>query len=202
MGIADRKARNFKRREEDILQAALDLFSEKGVEFVTIEMIAERAEIGKGTIYKHFSSKSEIFGSLIIRQSKEVFALLTKIKTDAPIIVQMKQVLRLFWDMNINNMGKYAVYRKCEQLLVMDDLTPDVLTAFTKTVNEKNRRVKVLIQQGIKEQIFKDEPVENLTAAAIGLVLGVFDIILAGGIKPSEELYSLMENMILKGFMR
>ncbi|MCD4743284.1 MAG: TetR/AcrR family transcriptional regulator [Desulfobacteraceae bacterium] len=202
MGIADRKARNFKRREGDILQAALDLFSEQGVEFVTIEMIAEKAEVGKGTIYKHFSSKSEIFGSLIIRQSKEVFAFLSKIRTDAPIIVQMKQVLRLFWDMNINNMGKYAVFRKCEQLLVMDDLTQDVSAAFTKAVNEKNRRIKMLIKQGIKEEIFRDEPVENLAAAAVGLVIGVFDIILAEEIKPSEELYSLMENMILKGCMR
>ena len=202
MGIADRKARNFKSREEDILQAALNLFAEKGVESVTIEMIAEKAEVGKGTIYKHFSSKSEIFGSLIIRQSKEVFAFLSKIKPDAPIIIQMKQMLRHFWDMNTNNIGTYAVYRKCEQLLVMDDLTPDVLAVFTKTVNEKNRLIKVLIQKGIEEQIFKDEPVENLTAAAVGLVLGVFDIILAGGIKPSEELYSLIENMILKGFMK
>ena len=104
--------------------------------------------------------------------------------------------------MNINNIGKYAVYRKCEQLLVMEDLTPEILSVFTKTVNEKNRRIKMLIQQGIEEQIFKDEPVDNLAAAAIGLVLGDFDIILAEGIKPSEELYSLMENMILKGFMR
>ena len=202
MGIADRKARNFKSREEDILQAALDLFAEKGVESVTIEMIAEKAEVGKGTIYKHFSGKSEIFGSLIIRQSKEVFAFLSKIKPDTPILVQMKQVLRHFWDMNTDNIGTYAVYRKCEQLLVMDDLTPDVLAVFTKTIDKKNRLIRVLIQQGIEEQIFKDEPVDNLVTAAIGLVLGVFDIILAGGIKPSEELYSLMENMILKGFMR
>ena len=71
MGITDRKARNFKSREEDILQAALDLFAEKGVESVTIEMIAEKAEVGKGTIYKHFSGKSEIFGSLISAKARK-----------------------------------------------------------------------------------------------------------------------------------
>lgn len=202
MGIADRKEREFKQREEDILQAAYDLFAEEGIEFVTIEMIAELAEVGKGTIYKHFSSKNEIFGSLVIRQSKEVLDIFTQIKTDAPLIVQIKQVLRLFWDMITNDTRKYAVYRKCDQLLLTEDMSPEVLMEFTRCNNGKNDRIRLLIKEGIKEQIFKDEPVDNLVAAAIGLFTGVFDLILAGEIKPSDELYLLMENMILKGFMR
>ncbi len=202
MGIADRKEREFKQREEDILQAAFDLFADEGIEFVTIEMIAELAEVGKGTIYKHFSSKNEIFGSLIIRQSKEILNTFTKVKLDAPLIVQIKQVLRLFWDLHTNDMRRFAVYRKCDQLLLMEDMAPEVLLEFTRLSNEKNKQIRLLIKRGIDEQIFKDEPVENLVAAAIGLFTGVFDLIFTGEIAPTDELYSLLENMILKGFMR
>ncbi len=201
MSIADRKARQFKQREEDILQAALDLFSEAGIESVTIEMIAEKAEVGKGTIYKHFSSKNEIFGFLVIRQSNEILSAFDKIDVKAPLITQIKQVLRLFWDIITNDIRKFAVYRKCDQLLLMEDMTPEVLMTFTKANREKNRQITALINRGIKDELFRDEPVENLVAAAVGLLTGVFDLIFAGEVKPNEQLYLLMENMILKGFM-
>ncbi|MCD4719440.1 MAG: TetR/AcrR family transcriptional regulator [Desulfobacula sp.] len=202
MGVADRKAREFKRREEDIIRAAFDLFAEHGIEFVTIDMIAEKAEVGKGTIYKHFTSKNEIFAVLIIRQGRELLELLKSVPRDAPVLVQMKKTMRVFWDMQIGDIRKFAVYRKCDQLLLMDDMASEVLTQFEKQSNMKNEFIRSLTQKAIDEQIFKNESVDNLVAAAVGLFQGVFDSVLAGEVTPSEELYNLLENMILKGFMR
>ena len=202
MGIADRKAREFKRREEDIIQAAFDLFAEYGIESVTIDMIAEKAEVGKGTIYKHFSSKNDIFAVLIIRQGQELLEMLEAVPWDAPVLVQIKKTMRIFWDMHISDMRKFSVYRKCDQLLLMEDMGPDVLLEFEKQSSMKNEFIRGLVQRAIDEQIFKDESVDNFVAAAIGLFSGVFDTILAGEVKPSEELYDLIENMIFKGFMR
>ena len=53
-----RKVREFRRREQEILDTALQLFLEQGEDSVTVEMIADRVGIGKGTIYKHFKSKA------------------------------------------------------------------------------------------------------------------------------------------------
>ncbi len=55
-----RKVREFRRREQEILDTALKLFLEQGEDSVTVEMIADAVGIGKGTIYKHFKSKAEI----------------------------------------------------------------------------------------------------------------------------------------------
>ena len=66
MGIAERKIREFKRREEEILQAAFELFKKNGIENTTLEKIAQATEIGKGTIYKHFKSKHEIYAILFL----------------------------------------------------------------------------------------------------------------------------------------
>jgi AcrR family transcriptional regulator len=202
MGIADRKAREFKRREEDIIQAAFDLFAEYGIESVTIDMIAEKAEVGKGTIYKHFSSKNDIFAFLIIRQGEELLEMLESVPRDAPVLVQIKKTMRVFWKVHINDMRKFSVYRKCDQLLFMDDMGPDVLLQFEKQQKMKNEFISGLVQRAVNEQIFKDESVENLVVAAVGLFSGVFDAILAGEVEPSEELYQLLESMIFKGFMR
>lgn len=202
MAVADRKAREFERREEDIIQAAFDLFAEHGIESVTIDMIAEQAEVGKGTIYKHFSSKNDIFAVLTIRQGQELIEALSSASEDDPIIVQIKHTMRVFWDMQTKDIRKYAVYRKCDQLLLMEDMAPEVLVQFEKQNNMKAAYIRALIQRAVDEQIFKNASVDNLAAAIVGLFSGVFDTILAGEVQPSEELYEIVENMVFKGFMR
>lgn len=66
MGIAERKKREFENREQVILGAALNLLDCDEWLSVTVDQIAEAAEIGKGTIYKHFSSKEEIYARLTL----------------------------------------------------------------------------------------------------------------------------------------
>ncbi|MGA2352712.1 MAG: TetR/AcrR family transcriptional regulator [Terracidiphilus sp.] len=43
-----------------ILTSAIDLFSRRGLEAVTIDEIAIAADVGKGTIYNYFSTKEDI----------------------------------------------------------------------------------------------------------------------------------------------
>jgi AcrR family transcriptional regulator len=47
-----------------ILQAALDEFSEKGYHATAIDSIAERAGIAKGTVYRYFRTKEQLFNVL------------------------------------------------------------------------------------------------------------------------------------------
>lgn len=67
MARSDRKQREFEQREQDILDAALALFSRSNWETVTIEQIARTADVGKGTVYKHFASKDELLFRLMLR---------------------------------------------------------------------------------------------------------------------------------------
>lgn len=62
-----RKERERLARREEILAAAKKVFSERGFEKATLDEIAEVAEFGKGTIYNYFSSKEELFASIIER---------------------------------------------------------------------------------------------------------------------------------------
>lgn len=47
------------------MEAALSVFSERGVDATTIERITDRADVGKGTFYRHFVDKDEIMISLV-----------------------------------------------------------------------------------------------------------------------------------------
>lgn len=57
------KEKIFRRRE--IIQAARDIFSQRGFTQATLDEIAERAEFGKGTLYNYFPSKDDLFHAVI-----------------------------------------------------------------------------------------------------------------------------------------
>lgn len=59
-------------REQEILQAARDVFAERGFDDASIDEIADRVGIGKGTVYLHFPSKIDILAALMQQMASEV----------------------------------------------------------------------------------------------------------------------------------
>ena len=66
-----RKEREFLRHRQEILEAALELFSEKGFHNVTMNEIAKESEFAVGTIYNFFSNKEDLYKALILEKSEE-----------------------------------------------------------------------------------------------------------------------------------
>ncbi len=60
MGTAQRKEREKQQRKEEIIQAAEQLFFSRGFEQSTMDDIAEKAELSKGTLYLYFKSKEDL----------------------------------------------------------------------------------------------------------------------------------------------
>ncbi len=52
-------------RRIEIIEAAIEVFGEYGFHKGKVEKIAEKAGIGKGTVYEYFSSKKEIFQQML-----------------------------------------------------------------------------------------------------------------------------------------
>ena len=64
MPVLERRQREKEARRQQILDAARDLFFDRGFEGTTIDEIAQRTEISKGAVYLHFPSKEEIYFTL------------------------------------------------------------------------------------------------------------------------------------------
>ncbi|MDD7967181.1 TetR/AcrR family transcriptional regulator [Actinomycetospora lemnae] len=70
-------------RVAQMLDAAGDLLLAHGYRRVTVEDVARRAGVGKGTVYLHFASKLELFAGVLVRESVEVTAeLLAALRAD------------------------------------------------------------------------------------------------------------------------
>ena len=82
-------------RQEDtkgrILSAALELFSKRGYEAVTVEQIAQAVGIKAPSLYKHFKSKREIFDSIVEMEKERYLNQCKSITSDIRGIEAVKQ---------------------------------------------------------------------------------------------------------------
>lgn len=81
-GGAMSRQQQFKQREETILQVAEQLLLESGEGDITLDSLAEQLDLAKGTLYKHFVSKDELFLQLIIGYEMQLLSL-SNINDDA-----------------------------------------------------------------------------------------------------------------------
>src|ERR1700754_1285211 len=80
------------RRAQRILDAAAELVLRWGYKRVTVEEVAKRAGIGKGTVYLHFDSRAWLFVCLLMRESLDlVDELIAAIRRDAAAVLPAAQ---------------------------------------------------------------------------------------------------------------
>jgi TetR/AcrR family transcriptional regulator len=66
VGTTGRRERERAKRRQDILQAAREVFFGEGFSRATIDDVAARAEVSKGTVYLYFESKGAILAHLVL----------------------------------------------------------------------------------------------------------------------------------------
>src|SRR5262245_2337940 len=59
-------------KREAILEAALELFAERGFHGTAVPLIADKAGIGAGTVYRYFESKEAIVNALYQRHKQDL----------------------------------------------------------------------------------------------------------------------------------
>ncbi len=81
-------------RESRILDAAGELLLSFGYRKVTVDDVARRAEVGKGTVYLHWSSKLELFAAVLMREVAWLTATHLEVLRSDPAEVQLHRTLR------------------------------------------------------------------------------------------------------------
>ncbi|MGK8440330.1 TetR/AcrR family transcriptional regulator [Ectopseudomonas hydrolytica] len=84
----------FQQRENALLESARQLFQEQSWDRVTIAEVALHAGIGKGTVYKHFSSKEALYARLVLDCSRRHLSELREVASQASPQAAMRRVIR------------------------------------------------------------------------------------------------------------
>jgi AcrR family transcriptional regulator len=78
MGIKERREREKKERRGTILDIAEAVFLEKGYSGTTMDEVASRAELSKGTLYLYYNSKEELYLGVNLRALRKMYELFTE----------------------------------------------------------------------------------------------------------------------------
>jgi AcrR family transcriptional regulator len=103
-------------RRDAILAAALEEFSARGFAAARLEDVAQRAGVGKGTIYLHFRDKEALFQELI---STMLVPFIANIEATPPSGVPIRMVLERFVDLFLREI--YATDRRKLIRLIMTE---------------------------------------------------------------------------------
>ncbi|MDM1247481.1 MULTISPECIES: TetR/AcrR family transcriptional regulator [Acinetobacter] len=79
----DRQAQ-FRAREALIFQVAEQLLLENGESGMTLDALAAELDLAKGTLYKHFQSKDELYMLLIIRNERMLLEMIKDTEKEFP----------------------------------------------------------------------------------------------------------------------
>ena len=152
-----------------ILKAAKELFIENGYHDTSMSAIAETADLGKGTLYWHFDSKSELFQSMISRETKIILSELNKL---ANANLKAEEILKKFIKIRLKRIMEH---KKTTQMFmdsenfVNDEFKKTMFKLFQSFIDLLTDTIK----QGIKEGCFYTEDPEKAASAFLGMINGI-----------------------------
>lgn len=84
-----------------LLEAAHDLFVERGYESATIRDIAAGAHLSTGAVFANFSDKADLFNEVILADFRRLDELMAAASGDGPLKAQLQRLLTLACDSHL-----------------------------------------------------------------------------------------------------
>lgn len=157
-----RGSRRKRQTREKLLQAAMELMAERGMDGVAINEITERADVGFGTFYNHFPSKEAIYAALI-KQVFEDFA--DDIDTRTRGMTDPAEILAFSIQMTLQKAAQDVLWGK---FLVRESITPDALT------RGLGQRLVRDVMMGLQQERFaSNDPISSFITLSGTMIAGI-----------------------------
>jgi len=180
--------RRAKARPDEVLDAALDLFMEKGFAATKVEEVAQRAGISKGTIYLYFPSKEALMEGLIKRALSPIA--LKAVSAIDTLNVDPRMILKMVGGIIAKNMSDPRIMAIPKLIIRESANFPELATMYRREVIDKAMPAAIrLIERQIEAGRFRRVDPELTFRTVIGpivahlLMAEIFDIRPEGGLQ-------------------
>lgn len=157
-----KKQLEFERRERLILSAALSLFEGPHWEQVTVEQISKQAEIGKGTVYKHFTCKEEIYAHIALDFSEQLMNAYEQLDPELDVLATLKQVIGLSFSSFLANTEQARVMLYCKRSDYRERLSPALRERFEQADERFEHYINGVLELGVERKLLPKLPNEQL----------------------------------------
>ena len=163
MGISERKQREKEQRKKLIVDTSKKLFRKHGFDDVTMQMIAESAELAKGTLYLYFKEKNEILYEILFHSVSSLgIAVRDAAQKDGTAHERLESIINVFLSFQSNSTESFFISGIFEALSLkrLSDGSP----RFRALMTEYSLLMKTLLDKGQEEGSIRKDIDTTLTA--------------------------------------
>ena len=179
-------------REQQMLDAAVQLFSAHGYHETSMDAIAAQAQISKPMLYLYYGSKEELFGACL---SRELGRFIDAVRADIDLKASPRELLRR----TIVSVLHYIDANRASWIVLYTQATSS--QAFAHTVREGRERIIELVSRMLSAGTRNPEPDTDFHMMAIALV-GAGEAVatrVSAGDVDVDEAVELLINLFWRG---
>ena len=206
MGIAERKEREKEKRRQDIIESAEKVFFSKGIENATMDEVAEKAELSKGTLYLYFKNKEALQFAIAIKGAEMLMQsfknIINKQKSG---LENLLDIGREFISFSRNNPDYFNMFMQFQGANALPKMNQEETARYFREQSPMAFVVEI-VKEGINDRSLRDDIPAGLLATTLwSQMLGVMQVISNKkeihslfNIKPGEILQTHFE-LVLNG---
>jgi uroporphyrinogen III methyltransferase/synthase len=180
-----KKENNKQLKRTKIIEAASILFSRKSYHEVMMEEVAKLASIAKGTVYNYYSSKEELYFSIMKgRMEKLNISLKENISGQKSSVDSLHSFILHLYMFMMKHQNFFLMYRK-ESLSAEHTLCSELI----KLENDLKTILRRIIKSGKIEGIFRDINEEFCVDLVLGSIYGVVHRGIEKNLNEDQKIY-------------
>ncbi len=155
--------------KERILEASLEVFSQKGFHPATMDEIAEKAGVGKGTLYRYFETKEKLFAELVRLRLDELGRTAGSVMDGQDdVLTMISKYIRMYFEFFDRNQRLYRLI--IQEQLDLGEHSPD---EYFRKVMRAIPNLKRKVYEGTQRGILKDVDFQTVFYGTMGFAHGV-----------------------------
>jgi AcrR family transcriptional regulator len=156
-------------RKNQILDAAIIVFSKDGFAGASTDLIAEKAGLGKGTLYRYFENKEQLFLSAVDRGLEKLREAMFNLKEISNPLEKLEAAIRTYLTFHDNNPALVDMQIH-EQSTFGDRIRDKYLKHYYGNVDKMKQTFRNAIDLGLIKNIDIDGTMSILTSILNGLI--------------------------------
>ena len=158
-----------------ILESARDVFFRDGFMEANLDEVAEKAGVAKGTLYRYFDSKAELYVAVLAHNGaifEQKMRDTVEASLDAP--EQVRRTARFYFDHYVGNRDYFQIFWAIENQPVIGELPQSVVDEVARLWERCLQILAEQIERGVREGSFREcdawEVANLLWTVANGLI--------------------------------
>ncbi len=140
-----------------ILEAAKEVFFRDGFTAANLDEVAEKAGVAKGTLYRYFDSKAELYVAILSHNGKIFEQKLREVLSPSlPPMEKLRRASHFYFRHYVENPDYFQIFWAIENQAVIGELPESLVDEVTALWDRNLQLLAEIIEEGVRDGVFLD----------------------------------------------